>query len=305
MFSVNLLILRVFVSSVGLVGNVCLILFIIQTKSSHVKSFELFLLGLAAANLEEIVILNVYVTIVQTSAATTSALWCRTLKFLTVCGEMASILFTVVISVYRYQKLRDAKRANFPICLDGIRYAWMLSGACVMFSVVISLPIYAITLQGSLENITDSSNGCSQDFLECAKDYCPTLYRVYKYLFMPICYLLPIIIVTVSGCLIIVVLLNQEKMVAALDDVTCPNHHSQSHGHSLHRSTVAVVAAMWLFQVDWTLYLILLWTLNDFDSWMEIEFFISTSYSSISPYVYGIGNNLFSVQHFKDLFLKL
>ncbi|XP_017264555.1 trissin receptor [Kryptolebias marmoratus] len=307
-FSIKLLGPRVFVSLIGLVGNILLIVFIIQTKSSHVKSFELFLLGLAAANLEEIVIINIYIVIVlRTSAGTW---WCRLFKFLTIFGEMASILFTVVICIYRYQKLRDAKRVNLPICLDGVRAAWMLSGVCVTLSALIGLPIFAITLQGSVENGTENSGGCPPDFFNCDKNNCPPLNLVYKYLFLLICYLLPLIIVTVSSCLIVIVLLNQEKAVIPVDD-GCPDQHgkkihshSHSHSHNLHRSTVAVVAAMWLFQVDWTLYLICQWTLspNEIPFWLEIEFFISTSYTSISPYVYGIGNHLFSIKNFKALF---
>jgi len=72
-------------------------------------------------------------------------------------------------------------------------------------------------------------------------------------------------------------------------------------GSSLHRSTVAVLAAMGLFQLDWTLYLILelsgIPTNNPL--WAEAEFLISFSYTSISPYVYGMGNNLFSLRNLR------
>lgn len=343
-FSIQLVGLRVFVSCMGLAGNILLIVFIIQTKSSHVKSFELFLLGLAVANLEEIVIINLYdVVVLQTSFTNTCTWGCRLLKFLTVFGETASILFTVVISVYRYQKLSDAKRVNLPICLDSVRSAWVVSGVCVMLSTLVGLPVFAITLHSSVENVTENSGGCPPDFFNCGKTNCPTINLVYKYLFLLLCYLLPLIIVTVSSCLIVIVLLNQEKAVIPVDDVGGANQHdnkTHSHGHhghdhdndhghgfglglgfghghghdhanghshghhSLYRSTVAVIAAMWLFQVDWTMYLILQWILtpNDFPYWLEVEFFISTSYTSISPYVYGIGNHLFSLKNFKTLF---
>ncbi|XP_013865332.1 uncharacterized protein ora6 [Austrofundulus limnaeus] len=305
-FSIKLLGLRVFVSCMGLAGNILLIIFIIQTKSSHVKSFELFLLGLAAANLEEIVMINLYNVVVLLTSSTNACTWCcRLLKFLTVSGEMASILFTVVISVYRYQKLCDAKRVNLPVCLDSIRSAWVMSGVCVMLSTFVGLPIFAITFHSSVENITENSGGCLPDFFYCSKTDCPTINLVYKYLFLLLCYLLPLIIVTVSSCLIVIVLLNQEKAVIPVDEFGGTNQHDkETRHHSLHRSTVAVIAAMWLFQVDWTLYLILQWILspNEFPFWLEIEFFISTSYTSISPYVYGFGNHLFSLKNFKTVF---
>ncbi|XP_041815301.1 uncharacterized protein LOC121622407 [Chelmon rostratus] len=236
----------------------------------------------------------------MTSSAATSTWSCRSLKFLTVFGESASILFTVLISVFRYQKLRDAdKRVNVPIYLDSIRSAWMVSGACVMLSTLLSSPIFAISLQGQAENITRNSTGCPPDFFQCSKNDCPIVNGIYKYLFIVVCNLLPLIIVTATSCLIITVLLNQRKVTPAVSVSRSSQFGRRSKGLRLQRSTVAVLAAMGLFQVDWTLYLILQLTVSaaDFPFWAEIEFFISTSYTSISPYVYGIGNNLFSLKN--------
>lgn len=58
---------------------------------------------------------------------------------------------------------------------------------------------------------------------------------------------------------------------------------------------------MGLFQVEWTLYLILQLTAVyvDFAFRAEAELLISFSYTCISPYVYGIGNDLFSLKNFK------
>lgn len=301
--SVNLLGIRIFVSCIGLVGNVFLVLSIIQTKFSPLKSFELFLLGLAAANLEEIFIVNVYdAVILQTSSPSTGTWSCYSLKFLTVFGETTSILFTVLISIFRYQKLRDAdKRVNLPIYLDSIRSAWMVSGVCVILSTLLSVPIFFMNRQGPAENVTRHSSGCPPDFFQCSKNDCPLLNRFYKYLFIVACNLLPLIIVTTTSCLIITVLLNQRKTVTPVLSVSGSSQFGRKRkSPRLQRSTVAVLAAMGLFQVDWTLYLIFQLTSSptDFSFWAEMEFFISTSYTSISPYVYGIGNNLFSLKNF-------
>nr|XP_046229293.1 uncharacterized protein LOC124050617 [Scatophagus argus] len=306
-FSVQLLGIRIFISCIGLLGNVFLIFSIVQIKFSRVKSFELFLLGMAIANLEEILIVNSYDTIVlQTSSTYTGTLSCRTLKFLTVFGEITSILFTVLISIFRYQKLRDAeKRVNLPIVLDNIGSAWMVSGVCVMLSVLLSIPIFFINLQAPAENITRNNTGCPPDFFQCSKNMCPTFNKFYKYMFIIACNVLPLIIVTVTSCLIITVLLNQRKMVTPVVSVS---GQSQFGGKSkdvrLQRSTIAVLAAMGLFLVDWTLYLIFQLTFNStkFPFWAEMEFFISISYTSFSPFVYGIGNNLFSLKNLIRLF---
>lgn len=303
-FSVHLLAIRIFISCIGLIGNVFLILSIVQTKFSRIKSFEILLLELAAANLEEILIVNIYdMIILQTSfKTTTTGTWpCRLLKFLTVFGEITSILFTVLISIFRYQKLRDAdKRVNLPIFMDSIRAVWMVSGVCVMLTILLSLPIFAINFQGPAENVTRNSIGCIPDFFQCNRNDCPILNGIYKYLFILLCNLLPLIIVTVTSCLIIAVLLSQRKTVTPAVSASASNQFGgKSKGLRLQRSTTAVLAAMALFQVDWTLYLVfqLAVSPDDFPLWAEMEFFISTSYTSISPYVYGIGNNLFSLKN--------
>ncbi|XP_042359839.1 gonadotropin-releasing hormone receptor [Plectropomus leopardus] len=303
-FSVNLLSLRVIISCIGLVGNLFLILVILQAKLSRVKSFELFLLGIATANLEEILIVNIYdIIILQPSSIIIDAWLCRSLKFLTMFGEIGSILFTVLISIFRQQKLRDAsKRVNLPIYLDSIRSAWMVSGVCVMLATLLSLPVFAVNSQSPAGNSTgNSSSSCPPDFFQCGGNDCPLLNLIYKYLFILVCNLLPLVIVTVTSCLIISVLLSQRKTVTPVVSVS---GGSQSGGKSkrlrIQRSTIAVLAAMALFQVDWTLYLVFQLTVSpaDFPYWAETEFFISTSYTSISPYVYGIGNNLFSLKNF-------
>ncbi|XP_028253711.1 uncharacterized protein ora6 [Parambassis ranga] len=308
-FFSDLMGLRVLLSCIGFVGNVVLILSIIQIRFSRVKSFELFLLGLAAANMEEIVIINIYdVLILETSAAETGTWSCRLLKFMTVFGEINSILFTVLISIFRYQKLRDAgRRVNLPIFLDNIRSAWMMSGVCVMLSTFLSLPVFVMNLQQSKVNITSNSSGCPPDFFRCSKNYCPLLNRSYKYLFIVLCHMVPLLIVTITSCLILTVLLRQRKTVTPEVSVSGSSQlHRKTKDPRFQRSTIAILAAMCLFQVDWTVYLIFQWTFNatDFPISAEIEFFVSTSYTSISPYVYGVGNNLFTLRNFKNL-LKL
>ncbi|XP_071384038.1 D(1C) dopamine receptor [Centroberyx affinis] len=300
-FSVELLGLRIFISVIGIMGNVFLILAIIQTKFSRVKSFELFLLGLAVSNLEEILIVDIYDVVMQQASSGSSTWTCRSLKFLTALGETTSILFTVLISVFRYQKLRDAhKRVNLPIFLDSLGSAWMVSGICVSLAILLSAPIYVVNLDAHMDNTTRNDIGCPPDFFQCHKDNCPTFNRAYKYLFLLFCNMLPLVIITVTSYLIVTVLLSQRSMITPVLSVSGSGQPGKkSKGPRLQRSTVAVLAAMALFQVDWTLYLVfhLAFDPSDFHFWSEMEFFISTTYTSSSPYVYGIGNNLFSLKN--------
>lgn len=49
--TLELLVFRIFISTVGIVGYVVLILSLIKNQISCLKTFEVFLLGLAASNL--------------------------------------------------------------------------------------------------------------------------------------------------------------------------------------------------------------------------------------------------------------
>ncbi|XP_061785134.1 uncharacterized protein ora6 [Nerophis lumbriciformis] len=301
-FSFYLLTLRVVISCIGLLGNVVLILSIIHTRVSSLKTFELFLMGLATANLEEILIVNIY-NALQFSSAVSDVWYCRSLKFLTVFGEISSILFTVLISVYRYQKMRDAyKRIHIRIYLDNTRAAWIVSGLCVGISVLLSVPIFVMNLQGQVGNLTRNNTGCPPDFFLCSNHDSPTINCIYKYVFILLCNLLPLIIVTLTSGLIATVLLSHRTIVTPIASVSGSTQIVRKHNRRwFHRSTLAILAAMALFQVDWTLYLLFQLTFNpkDVQFWAEIEFFISTSYTSISPYVYGIGNKWFSARNFR------
>ncbi|KAM8831652.1 uncharacterized protein ora6 [Spinachia spinachia] len=293
--SVHLLGFKVFILCVGLMGNVFLILAIAYTKFPRVKSFEMFLLGLAAANLEQIAITSVFdMDFLEASPRGIDTWSCRSFKFLSKFGELASIFFTVLISVFRQQKLSDAThRANLPIYLDSIGSARKASGLCVLLATLLSLPVFAMDSKEPVGNATGNGSSCPPDFFQCSKSHCPALNALYKCLFILVCNLLPMAVVTVTGCLILAVLLGQRSKVT-------PGARG-SGGSTFHRGTVAVLAAMGLFQVEWTLYLILQLTVvyADFAFQVEAELLISFSYTCISPYVYVIGNDLFSLKNFK------
>ncbi|XP_067274877.1 C-C chemokine receptor type 1 [Pseudorasbora parva] len=281
---VDLLAVRIVISVIGVMGNSVLIISILQNHS-RLKSFEVFLLGLAVANLEEIVIVDIYDILLLRSSYSVGIWLCRGLKFLTMLGGISSIIFTVVISVYRYQKLRDIHtRVNLPVVMDGLRSARVLSVLCFILALLFSLPTLVVNLDWA-PNSNSSSPACPVDFFQCTLTRCPIRNRVYKYTFLLLCNLLPLLIVTFSGCMIVRILVL---------------HRSSSQRSGFRRSTLAILTAMTLFQLNWSVYLVLHLACDprSFPSWSELEFFITTFYTAISPYVYGIGNNLFSLKRF-------
>lgn len=281
----ELLALRIVISILGVVGNTILIVSILQAP--RLKTFEIFLLGLAAANLEEIVVVDVYDILLSRRISIWS---CRALKFLTILGEISSVLFTVLISIYRYQKLRDVRmRVNLPVCT-----AVFLSVLCGAVALLFSLPTLLINLDWS--HLNSSSLRCPVDFFQCSLTRCPTRNRVYKYSFILVCNLLPLLIVTLTSCMIVRVLIVQQKRIRTRQ---APSTET-SRRSSIQRSTLSVLMAMTLFQLNWTVYLILhlAFDPDSFALWSETEFFITTFYTAVSPYVYGVGNNLFSIKRF-------
>lgn len=297
---VDLLALRIVISVAGVLGNTVLIISILQT--TRLKSFEVFLLGLAAANLEEIVIVDIYDILLFRSSYRMSAWTCRGLKFLTIFGEIGSILFTVLISVYRYQKLRDVHtRANLPVFMDGLRPAGALAGVCAAVALLFSLPTLLVNLDWNHSN--SSAPACPVDFFQCSSTRCPTRNRVYKFSFVLVCNLLPLLIVTLTSGMIVRILIVQQKAVRvrqgpSVATTTAVRQRPRKSGFQ--RSTLAILTAMTLFQVNWSVYLILHLACDPstFPAWSEVEFFITTFYTAISPYVYGIGNNIFNLKRF-------
>lgn len=297
----NLVAVRIVVSVIGVMGNTLLIMSIL--KLSRVKTFELVLLALAAVNLEEIVIVNVYDVLLLRLSVRLSGWTCRLVKFLTMFGEIGSILFTVVISIYRYQKLRDVHtRVNMPVFMDNIRHALCITAFCAMLAVMFGVPAFLVRL-----NADDSPNStqleCPADFFQCSLSKCPTPNRIYKYSFLLVCNLLPLLIVTLTSTMIVRILIIQQKVVRTRQgpsEAVSQQQQQRSKKSGFQRSTVAILAAMALFQLDWTIYLILHLACNphSIPSWSEIEFFITTFYTAVSPYVYGLGNDLFNIKRF-------
>lgn len=295
-----LFLLRIIISIIGIVGNGVLIISILHL--TRVKTFEVFLLGLAITNLVEIILVDIYDIIVQ-SMHTLSIWSCVELKFLNICGENASIFFTVLISTYRYQKMHNAAmRIITPIFMDSREAAIGLSMGCVLLAVLLGLPTYFIN-QDNWHRGNSTIEDCPADFFQCSEGHCPTVNNIYKYLFIIICHVLPLIIVTWTSVLIIKILIVQQQAVDAHHesdpDAVAAHHHHHEHD-VFYRSTIGILAAMTLFQVDCVLYLILhlAFTPYDFPAWSELEFFITTLYTGIIPYIYGTGHNFFSVKHF-------
>ncbi|KAJ8356238.1 hypothetical protein SKAU_G00190320 [Synaphobranchus kaupii] len=288
---IELITIRFLISIVGMIGNILLMASI--CKNANFKTFEVLLVGLALSNLESIFIVDIYdIILISASDRLSLSIWvCSTMKCLTVFGEVTTILFTMLISIFRYQKLRDAeKRVNLPILLDSVPLALGLSGLSVLLGFAFGMPTYAMNLDNHMPNYTQTST-CPLDFFQCPKDNCPVHNMAYKYCFLFLCILLPLCVVTGTSGLILRILLLQRRTVPAQDISSVPSSQVNRRTASFHRSTIAILAAMTIFQVDWIIYLALHLAVDPytFPFWDQAEFLIATTYSTLSPYVYGTG----------------
>lgn len=96
-----------------------------------------------------------------------------------------------------------------------------MSRVCVTLAVLLSIPVFVINLQDAMGNAKKNSSGCPSDFFQCNKNDSPILIGMYKYPFILLCNLLPLITVTITSCLIITtVLLSQRRTVALVVSVS-------------------------------------------------------------------------------------
>ncbi|XP_066533936.1 C-C chemokine receptor type 1 [Hoplias malabaricus] len=298
----GLLVVRIIISIIGVVGNVVLIISVLHM--TRLKTFEVFLLGLAVSNLEEIMIVDIYDIVVFFSTTSISIWSCSALKFITISGEVASILFTVLICIFRYQKMHNAAiRVITPIFMDSMKIAIGLSIGCVLLALLVGVPTYIINLDTWQFTDNSTTEDCQADFFQCPKGHCPTFNNIYKNLIIFVCHLLPLIIVTGTSSLIIKILTGQQKVAELHQDsepAAIVAHHHHNENSVFHRSTIGILAAMAAFQLYCCLYLILQlrFTPHDFPAWSELEFLNTTFYTGIIPYIYGMGHNFFSVKHF-------
>uniref|UniRef100_W5NMY4 G-protein coupled receptors family 1 profile domain-containing protein n=2 Tax=Lepisosteus oculatus TaxID=7918 RepID=W5NMY4_LEPOC len=285
-----LLVLRYLISIVGIIGNITLVVSILS--HSHMKTFEIFLLGLSFSNLEGIFLVSIFDITTRLALQSLEEWSFKILRFMASLGETATIFFTVLISVFRYQKLRHAEaRGNLPTSWDNTSTAWALSGMSLFLSFCFCLPGYFIESDERVDNHTRSRNFLTDPF-QCPRINCPAINLIYKTLFLLFSNLIPLLIITATSGLILKVLLHRRKTVSDVYDSS--HHHHQNLYFS--KSTKTVLAAMCIFQLDWIMYLVLhlAFDSSKMDNWSEIEFFIVTTYTTISPYVYGIGTNIFS-----------
>ncbi|XP_028677241.1 type-1 angiotensin II receptor B [Erpetoichthys calabaricus] len=281
---------RTLVSVVGTVGN--LILLLSLWCRSKVKTFDIFLIGLALANLVETVLVDMVDITLELLNMIPATWFCLTLKFMSGLGETTSILFTVLICIFRYQKLKDAvSRVNFPIPLDTVWVAWVLSGAVWAVAFCFSLPSVLLSHghDGVYENV---STKCSSSLFECPRSNCSLGHIAYKTTYLGVTNVLPLLIIAIFSIFILKVLLQNRRVAAGELAGEKPLGKTTS---TSRRSNISVIAALCIFEVVWILHMIFQYTadVDKFAFWSECDFFISAVYSTGSPYIYGFGNNVF------------
>ncbi|KAK1158728.1 hypothetical protein AOXY_G22464, partial [Acipenser oxyrinchus oxyrinchus] len=221
---VALFVCRSLVCVLGIIGNGALLVSLL--KQSGFKTFEIFLAGMASSNLVESFLVDIPDLLTELAGLRPERWFCKVLKFMSGVGETGSILFTLLICVFRYQKLRDAAtRVSLPTVLDRVRNAWLLSAVSWVVAFSFSLPSALMELPKEDQfvsygqgNETDS-RACSSDLFDCPLLDCSLGRQAYKMAYMLLLNGLPLVIVLVCSFLMVKVLYHNHK---ALSDQPLP-----------------------------------------------------------------------------------
>ncbi|KAK6478845.1 hypothetical protein HHUSO_G19462 [Huso huso] len=302
---IALFVCRSLVCVLGIIGNGALLVSVL--KQSGFKTFEIFLAGMASSNLVESLLVDMPDLLTELAGLRPERWFCKVLKLMSGVGETGSILFTLLICVFRYQKLRDAAtRVSLPTVLDRVRNAWLLSAVSWVVAFSFSLPSALMELPKEDQfvsygqgNETDS-RACSSDLFDCPLLDCSLGRQVYKMAYMLLLNGLPLVIVLVCSFLMVKVLYHNHKALSDQPPAPGPEPRPGRPGRqaAFQRSTRAVLAALFIFQLAWILHLVFQFALDsqEFPYWSHADFFLSASYSTASPYIYAIGNNLFRLK---------
>nr|XP_006001203.2 PREDICTED: uncharacterized protein LOC102363326 [Latimeria chalumnae] len=276
-------------------GNVAILSVLIKRAFTfRLKTFEMLLVGLTASNFTQELLVDVPEIMKELSGVTIHRWFCKTLKFTFTFGRANSIIFTILICIFRYQKLRHAvSRVNLPVPLDNVKIIHVISASVLAFTFLFSVPV--LLHETNVEMTLKNQTSCPALFFDCPKINCEVSYMAYKLIYLACIDILPILIILVITTHLLRILYKNYKLVSVTLDGFSPNKSKIKDSKvRFWKSTKAVLAALLLFQISWTMQLIIEFAVSSkkFDYWSETDFLIVALYTSLSPYVFGIGNNI-------------
>ncbi|KAK1174655.1 rhodopsin-like [Acipenser oxyrinchus oxyrinchus] len=211
--------IRAIMCLLGIVGNNLLAFRLLPSKMSRVRTSEVLLINLAISNL----ITNYLVDLPDTIADFAGSwylgeTYCSFFLFCSELSETSSILATLLISVFWYQKLVGSlRRGNAPVLLESLR----LSSGIVLLTWVLAL-IFSAPLLFYTKVDNKEENGTE---LRC-NDHFPThtSKQTYEVLYLTLANAVPIALMVFTNLRIVVTLLMHRKSLVSFNHASEEQH---------------------------------------------------------------------------------
>ncbi|MGH0126185.1 UNVERIFIED_CONTAM: hypothetical protein FKN15_005581 [Acipenser sinensis] len=211
--------IRAIMCLLGIVGNNLLAFRLLPSKMSRVRTSEVLLINLAICNL----ITNYLVDLPDTIADFAGSwflgeTYCSFFLFCSELSETSSILTTLLISVFWYQKLVGSlRRGNAPVLLESLR----LSSGIVLLTWVLAL-IFSAPLLFYAKVDNKEENGTE---LRC-DDHFPThtSKQTYEVLYLTLANAVPIALMVFTNLRIVVTLLMHRKSLVSFSHANEEQH---------------------------------------------------------------------------------
>ncbi|KPP78063.1 alpha-1D adrenergic receptor-like [Scleropages formosus] len=307
--------IRALMCLLGILGNNWLAICSLPDRASRLRTNEALFLNLAASNL----ITNCLVDLPDTIADFANGwfwgkFYCKVFMFCAGLSETSSILSTLLISVFWYQKLVGSlRRGGAPVAMDNLHLVALLLAGGWVVAMAFSIPRMFFA---TLETQNQSRAECTDSFRsKRAKES-------YEITYVTLANAIPIAGIVFASIQIVVTLLQHEKRIQTMGSVPRPAA-ATSHPDGAEKPTVAidpparaginipaarpdkptsnpssqvraaksVVAVASVFLVCWMTHLLLhiYSNVSHVSVLVEIASYIAASYTSIIPYIFLYG----------------
>ncbi|MBN3301044.1 NPY1R protein, partial [Amia calva] len=287
------LIVRAVMCLLGIMGNHVLAFRSLPRTLSRLKTPEALFLNLAASNL----ITNYLVDLPETLADIAGDwflgdTYCGISNFCSDLSETSSILATVFISIFWYQKLVGAlKRGNAPVKLESLCLACVLVVASWCIAIVFSVPHLFYFAMGK-ENSNETGRDCKDRFPSSSSKL------TYEVMYLTAANAVPIALMVFVNLQIVVTLLTQRNRIEeARGNPARPTKTSQNPGPQV-RAAKSVVAVATVFLICWVTHLSMRIAnfVNESPLNVKIISYVGASYTCVIPYIFLYGVKKLSCQ---------
>ncbi|TSM28188.1 C-X-C chemokine receptor type 1 [Bagarius yarrelli] len=287
---------------IGIIGNNWLCISSLPKSISQLKTSDILFVNLAVSNLITNYLVDILDIFQTENDIHVGTLYCGIRFFLPEFSETSSILTTMYITVYWYQKLVGSlKRGGAPVRMDSLHFIAILLMGSWTFALVINFPHFFFVAEIA-ENMTP----------ECIEELpSPEAEQAYEVVYITLANVFPLIGILFACVQIARTLLQNEKRMRNMgaeagnggnssaeqngdgtnNVSTVTKSKAQAKTGSLLRAAKSVVAVAILFLICWAIHLIvrIIGSIKKSSVIDDVESFVGASYTCSIPYIYLYG----------------